>query len=82
MEGATDASHVCLIDDLMQELGECHMNITFERPIRKLQRAILKRLYVDYEPRRHDGFVLRYQTEVSAARLEMYHRSRGFPATA
>jgi hypothetical protein len=41
------------------------------------QKEILKRKYGDYNPIRHDAYVIRYNADLDAARLAAYEKERG-----
>ena len=41
------------------------------------QKVFLRTIYPDYDPRRHDAFVQRYQKEQEAEALRAYEQERG-----
>lgn len=53
------------------------MNTGAGREERRQQRDILKELYPDYNPVRHDVYVIRYNKEQDAAALKEYMIRRG-----
>lgn len=44
---------------------------------RQDEKAFLRAYYAEYDARRHDAYVLRYQSEQERARLAAYERERG-----
>ena len=50
---------------------------TYNREEREKQKIILKVLYPDYDARRHDVFVIRYQKEQDNKALQEYLKARG-----
>jgi hypothetical protein len=53
------------------------MRITNNKEERKEQKEVLKNLYPDYIPTRHDAFVMRYNTEKEKEALKDYMVDRG-----
>jgi hypothetical protein len=53
------------------------MNQTFDLSERAKQKEMLRRYYADYDPKRHDAFVIRFTREVEEKALEQYHERRG-----
>jgi hypothetical protein len=41
------------------------------------QKEILKRNYSDYDPKRHDAYVIRYNADLDKKRLADYEKNRG-----
>ena len=41
------------------------------------QKVFLRTIYPDYDPKRHDAFVQRYQQEQDAVALHAYEQERG-----
>lgn len=52
------------------------MTITNNREEREKQKVILRALYSDYDARRHDIFVIRYQKEQDNKALQEYLKAR------
>jgi len=48
-----------------------------DREQRRQQKKILKKIFDDYDPRRHDAFVARYKKEQEKKDLEAFLKSRG-----
>ncbi len=44
---------------------------------RHMQRKLLSRLYPDYDAKRHDAFVIRYNADREKEALEKFHRTFG-----
>lgn len=53
------------------------MKITNDRDERRAQKEILSVSYPDYDPKRHDAFVMRYNTDVGKIALNNYMQNRG-----
>lgn len=53
------------------------MVITINRKERERQKALLRTLYPDYNPKQHDVFVMRYQKEQEDKALQNYLQTRG-----
>jgi len=53
------------------------MNHTFDREERRKQKEILKKTYSDYDAKRHDVFVERYNKEMDNNRTQEYMKNRG-----
>ncbi len=53
------------------------MNITNNREMRKQQKEKLRLLYDDYDPKRHDAFVIRYNQDIDKEALKQYSLNRG-----
>lgn len=60
----------------MKELPSC-LPITTNREERRKQKDLLRGLYPDYDPRRHDAFVIRYNKQREKEALERYEKTRG-----
>ena len=43
---------------------------------RKEQKEFLKKIYPDYDARRHDAFVYRYEKEIEKTRIQEYMKNR------
>ena len=53
------------------------MKLIFElNEERKKQKEYLKSIYADYDPKRHDAFVMRYNEETEKRNLETYMKNR------
>jgi len=44
---------------------------------RRMQKKLLRRLYSDYDPKRHDAFVIRYNADREREAILAYMRARG-----
>ena len=53
------------------------MQFSNDKRLRKLQRKILKAKYPDYDARKHDAFVIKYNQELEARALKAFHEYRG-----
>ena len=53
------------------------MKTTFDRSERQEQRFILEKIYPDYDPRHHDVFVYRFNSEQDKFNLDQYMINRG-----
>jgi len=53
------------------------MQITDNREERAKQKEILRTIYPDYDPKRHDAFVHRYSLEQDKKALQEYMKERG-----
>ena len=53
------------------------LRITDDRTERRVQKEFLKKLYIDYDPRRHDAFVRIYNNAEENKRLKEYQKNRG-----
>lgn len=53
------------------------MEIGADKSTRAAQRRVLKTLYNDYNPVRHDVFVIRYNQEQDRRALQRFLRGRG-----
>ena len=52
------------------------MKTTFDREERRKQKQILAEIYPDYDAKRHDIFVERFNKEVDKARIQEYMKNR------
>ena len=48
-----------------------------EKLTRKEQKELMRKKYVDYDPRHHDAFVLRLQKEEELKTVTQYMKNRG-----
>ena len=53
------------------------MEITFDKYKRLIQRQILQEKYLDYEAKKHDIFVTKYNKEIKKENLNNYMKNRG-----
>jgi hypothetical protein len=53
------------------------MNHTFDREERRKQKEYLKTIYSDYDAKRHDVFVKRYNIETDNKMIQQYMKNRG-----
>ena len=53
------------------------MNVTWNREERAKQKQFLARYFADYDARRHDAFVARFNAEQERIALENYQVRRG-----
>lgn len=55
------------------------MKIANDREERRRQKALLRLHFPDYDARRHDAFVIRYQKEQVQKALNLYWKNREDP---
>jgi hypothetical protein len=53
------------------------MKQTNDKEQRRLQKEILRGIFADYDPKRHDAFVVRYNRKQEEKDVEKYLESRG-----
>ena len=60
-----------------QTKGGNEMKYTSDKNERREQKEFLKNLYPDYDAKRHDAFVARYNNQAEAERVNEYMKNRG-----
>ena len=53
------------------------MEITFDREQRREQKTILKSIYADYDAKKHDVFVIKYNKDADKHNTIEYMNNRG-----